>query len=72
MCGYASVTDVPYRIDSRLEGRFDEVIRRGSFARTLREDRDRIRCLFSHGHDKEIGEKPLGRIAKLEEDAVKD
>jgi phage head maturation protease len=53
-------------IDSFLEGRFMEQIDPGAVARTFKEDRSRMRVLFQHGRDPQIGDKPLGPIDTLE------
>ncbi len=47
-----------------------ERIAPGAFAKTFTEDRTRIRALFQHGRDPQIGDKPLGTIEVLEEDSV--
>jgi HK97 family phage prohead protease len=57
------------RIDSKPEGRFMERLAPGAFARTIREDRPSLRVLFNHGKDPQLGDKVLGSIALLEEDA---
>jgi len=54
-------------INSRFEGHFMERFADGSFSKTIREQRDRIRCLFHHGQDPFIGVKPLGTITDLSE-----
>lgn len=56
-------------IDSLWEGRFMERILPGAFKRTFNNNRDRIRALFQHGQDPVVGDKPLGPIDVLEEDA---
>ncbi len=52
---------------SRYEGHFMERFAPGAFAKTIGEQRDRIRCLFNHGQDPSIGMKPLGPITDLSE-----
>ena len=42
---------------------------RGAFKKTLREQKHKIRVLFQHRRDPLIGEKPLGAIEYLAEDA---
>jgi hypothetical protein len=42
----------------------------GAFRKTFTENRDRIKVLFQHGHDAQIGDKPLGQIIDLREDTV--
>ena len=58
-----------YEIDSWWEGRFLERTVRGAFAKTIQENRDRIKSLFNHGYDPQIGDKVLGTIEDLREDA---
>lgn len=55
-------------IDSVFEGRFLERVAPGAFAQTLA--RDRIRVLFQHGRDPQIGDKPLGVPTVLREDEL--
>lgn len=55
-------------IDSLWEGRFLERIAPGSFAKTIAENRDRMRVTLNHGMDPTFGDKPLGPIERLEED----
>jgi HK97 family phage prohead protease len=57
-----------YEIDSWWEGRFLERTVRGAFAKTIAENRDRIKCLYDHGFDPQIGNKVLGTIEDLRED----
>ena len=54
-------------INSRVEGHFMERFAPGAFTKTINEQRDRIRCLFNHGQDPNIGMKPLGVITDLAE-----
>jgi phage head maturation protease len=54
-------------INSRIEGHFMERFAPGSFAKTISEQRDQIRCLYHHGLDPSIGTKPLGPIIELAE-----
>jgi phage head maturation protease len=56
-------------IDSWYEGRFLERITKGAFKKTMRDQRDRIRCQFDHGYAAGIGSAPLGPIDVLREDA---
>jgi HK97 family phage prohead protease len=55
-------------IDSVFEGNFMERVAPGAFRKTFAENRDRMRVLFQHGQDPQIGDKPLGSIDVLEED----
>lgn len=63
--GYAAVFDTPTRIDS-WEGRFDEVIARGAFRKTLSERTPVLQ--FDHGHDLATGSVPIGSIDEIRED----
>jgi uncharacterized protein len=63
--GYAAVFDEPTRIDS-WEGRFDEVIARGAFAKTISERTPVLQ--FDHGHDVATGSVPIGAIEEIRED----
>lgn len=63
--GYAAVFGSPTRIDS-WEGNFDEVIARGSFAKTISERKPVLQ--FDHGHDIATGSVPIGAIEQLRED----
>lgn len=68
LTGYAAVFNVDTIIDS-WEGRFVERIAPGAFRKTLRERGDKIKVLFNHGFDPQIGDKPLGKPARQEEDS---
>ena len=57
-----------YEIDSFWEGRFLERTERGAFAKTIKENRDRIKVQFDHGYDPSIGTKLLGTIDDLTEE----
>lgn len=63
--GYAAVFGDPTRIDS-WEGKFDEVIARGAFAKTLKERTPVVQ--FDHGHHPMVGSIPIAAIEKLSED----
>lgn len=65
--GVGAIYDEWTEINSRFEGHFMERFAPGSFAKTINEQRDRIRCLFHHGQDPSIGYKPLGTITDLAE-----
>jgi HK97 family phage prohead protease len=69
LVGHLAVFDQWAEVNSRLEGRFMERMARGAFVKTIREGIKGLRVLFNHGEDPQIGFKPLGTIAKLEEDA---
>jgi HK97 family phage prohead protease len=66
--GHFSVYNQWTEINSVTEGRFMERVVRGAFSRTFAENRAAIRCLFQHGKDPQIGDKPLGPITVLRED----
>jgi phage head maturation protease len=57
--------------DRGVEGHFLERVAPGAFANTIRENRDRIRCLFHHGRDPHIGNAVLGLIRTLEPDTTR-
>lgn len=63
--GYAAVFDTPTRIDS-WEGKFDEQITRGAFAKTLQERTPVMQ--FDHGHDIATGSVPIAAIEEIRED----
>lgn len=58
-----------YEIDSYWEGTFLERTIRGAFRKTISESRPSIKTLYDHGYDPQIGNKVLGTIADLREDA---
>lgn len=66
--GYAARFNTPTLINS-WEGRFTEQIAPGAFKRTLKDRGDRVKVLFNHGMDPSIGDKPLGRPERMDEDA---
>lgn len=66
--GYAAVFDTWTEINS-WEGRFKERLARGAFRKTLKERATQIKCLFNHGFDPQIGDKPLGAPTVMKEDA---
>lgn len=68
MFGHFAVFNRWTEINSWFEGHFLEQIVPGAFRKTIRENRDRIRALFQHGQDPQIGDKPLGPIEDLRED----
>ena len=63
--GYAAVFNTPTRIDS-WEGRFDETIAPGAFAKTIREQTPVLQ--FDHGQHPMLGSIPLGSVKHLRED----
>lgn len=68
MVGHFAVFNRWTEIDSLWEGRFLERIAPGAFRKTFREGRDAMRVLFQHGHDPQVGDKPIGSIRELRED----
>jgi HK97 family phage prohead protease len=60
LTGYFSMYDNWYLVDSVREGRFMERIAPGAFDQTLIENRDRIKVLYDHGMDPQLGNKSLG------------
>lgn len=64
-----SVFDSWYEIDSFWEGTFLERTARGSFKKTISENRDNVKVLYDHGYDYTIGNKVLGAIEDLREDS---
>ena len=55
-------------INSIFEGNFMERFSPGAFKKTFQENREKMRVLFQHGRDPQIGDKPLGPIRELKED----
>ena len=66
--GHFAVFNQWTTIDSLLEGRFVERIAPGAFRQAER-DHSGVRVLFNHGRDPSIGDKVLGPIQTLREDA---
>lgn len=58
-----------YEVDSLWEGTFIERTVPGSFKQTIRDDLASMKCLYDHGFDPQIGNKVLGAIESLSEDA---
>lgn len=67
LVGHFAVFNKPTEIASFMEGNFLERIAPGAFKKTFSESRA-IKCLFQHGCDPDIGDKPLGPIETLRED----
>ena len=63
--GYGAVFDSPTRIDS-WEGKFDEIIAHGAFAKTIKERKPVVQ--FDHGRDAATGSVPIGAVEDLRED----
>lgn len=68
MVGHFTVFYEWAEIDSIYEGHFLERTARGAFTKTIAESKGRMRVLFQHGQDPQVGNKVLGPIAVLEED----
>lgn len=66
--GYAAVFNQWAEFDSPIYGRIRERWLPGAFKKTINERRDRIKVLFNHGKDPQIGSKPLGKLSVLRED----
>lgn len=64
--GYGAVFGVRTRIDS-WEGKFDEEIAQGAFAKTISERKPVVQ--FDHGHDVATGSVPIGAVEELREDS---
>lgn len=60
-CAYG----VPYEISSIWEGDFIEIWAPGSLAQTINEDMAAMRCLYDHGFDPYLGNKPVGAIRSI-------
>src|SRR5450631_3369064 len=67
--GYLAVFNDWTEINSMWEGNFMERLAPGAFARTIANNRDQIKVTFNHGGDPSLGDKPLGPITALSEDA---
>jgi HK97 family phage prohead protease len=68
--GHFAVFNQWTEIDSAFEGHFMERLAPGAFAQAFLVKRDKIRALFQHGQDPQIGNKPLGPFQELREDKV--
>jgi HK97 family phage prohead protease len=68
MLGHFARFDEWTEIDSLFEGQFLERIAAGSFVKTFKQNGERIRVLFQHGRDPQIGDKVLGVPEVLRED----
>lgn len=69
LVGHFAVFDQWTEINSAWEGSFLERIAPGAFAKSMRPEwRDKLRVLFQHGKDPQIGDKPIAGITELRED----
>src|SRR4249920_61338 len=67
--GHFAVFNKWTEINSMWEGNFLERIAPGAFADTISTRGDQINVLYDHGQDPQLGNKPLGPINVLKEDA---
>jgi HK97 family phage prohead protease len=70
LSGHFAVFNEFAEVNNRLEGHFLERIAPGAFTKTFREQRSKMKVLFEHGLDSNIGKKPLGEILDLHEDGT--
>jgi len=70
LTGHFTVFDSWYRINSFWEGTFLERTVTGAFTKTMAERRAQIVTAFNHGSDPQIGDKSLGPLDDLREDAT--
>jgi HK97 family phage prohead protease len=70
LVGHFAVFNKPTEICSFMEGNFLERIAPGAFKKTFQENQGGIKCLFQHGCDPDIGDKPLGAVDVLREDTT--
>ena len=66
--GHFAVFNRWTEINSWFEGALHGALRARAFTKTIAERRDKIRALFQHGKDPQIGDKPLGPIRELREE----
>ena len=69
LVGHFAVFNTWTEIHSFFEGDFLERIAPTAFDETFASRRDQIRVLYDHGHDPDIGQKPLGVPDVLRSDA---
>jgi HK97 family phage prohead protease len=68
--GHFAVFNRWTEINSMWEGNFLERLAPGAFNRSFRDRRDQVKVLYDHGKDPQLGNKPLGSIVTLREDAT--
>jgi HK97 family phage prohead protease len=68
LCGHFSVFNTWAEIRSKSEGHFMEQVAPGAFARTITQNRDRMRVMVDHGQHPRFGTSPLGPLTELRED----
>jgi HK97 family phage prohead protease len=66
--GHFAVFNQWAEINSVREGHFLEQIAPGAFTRSFGDNRYRIKVLYDHGKDPQLGNKPLGKLQELRED----
>ena len=66
--GHFAVFNQWTEIDSMWEGNFLERLAPGAFAATLADPARQVKVLYDHGHDPQLGNKPLGAIRDIGED----
>ncbi len=69
LAGHFAVFNQWTEINSMWEGNFLERIAPGAFTKTIKESQPSMRVLFNHGQDPQIGDKVLGPITALREEA---
>jgi hypothetical protein len=69
LTGHFAVFNQWTTIESTREGKFLERVAPGAFTKTIAADRAAMRVLFNHGKDPQVGDKPLGPLDVLSEDA---
>lgn len=68
LTGHFAVWNEWIEVNSVFEGHFMERFSPGAFKKTFSERQSRMRCIFRHGLDPQIGQKVLGPVERLEED----
>ena len=68
MSGHFAVFNRWTEINSTWEGHFMERLAPGAFTRAIKNNLARVKVLFQHGQDPQIGDKPLGPITDIRED----
>jgi HK97 family phage prohead protease len=68
LVGHFAVFDQWTEISSAWEGNFRERFAPGAFKKTISDNRSKMRLLFQHGQDPQVGDKPIGAITDMRED----
>jgi HK97 family phage prohead protease len=66
LVGYPIVFNQWTEINGEWNGAFLERIAPGAVTKTLKDGGDRVKVLFNHGFDPQIGDKPLGKPAVMQ------